>query len=181
MALVSWVVVLVIGLLGAWSDIRERRIPNALTFPVFLGGLLWNGYQGGWTGAGGALWAAVLLALPFILLFVAGVGGAGDAKMMGALGAWLRLPHGYFLLVGVTLSGAVLGVAYSLLRGRGKAAGKNLSSMALWLPHVLLGAGRMRDRTGIWPAEQAMTRMPYGVAIFVGSCLALGGVWLWGR
>ena len=84
-----WGVVLLTSLAGAVTDLHARRVPNRLTFPVLLGGLLWATYEGGAAGLADAAGACVLLALPFVLLFVLANGGAGDAKLMGALGAWL--------------------------------------------------------------------------------------------
>ena len=52
------------------------------------------------------------------MLFVFAGGGAGDAKMMGALGAWLGLANGVVALVAVALSGAVIGLGYALIKGK---------------------------------------------------------------
>ena len=39
-----WGVVLLTSLAGAVTDLHARRVPNLLTFPVLLGGLLWATY-----------------------------------------------------------------------------------------------------------------------------------------
>ncbi|MEX1097259.1 MAG: A24 family peptidase [Planctomycetales bacterium] len=84
-------------LAAAISDFRTRRIPNALTLPMFLAGFVYQGVFGGWSGTGGLAAAGVGSALAafglgFGLLFVlwmVGGGGGGDVKFMGALAVWL--------------------------------------------------------------------------------------------
>src|SRR5438094_3710309 len=74
---------------AGWLDWRSRRIPNWLTVPALLLGVALNtivwrlpGTRAGLQGAG----LALALLLPFVVL--RGL-GAGDWKLMGALGAFL--------------------------------------------------------------------------------------------
>jgi prepilin peptidase CpaA len=71
------------------TDWRWRRIPNWLTVPGLLLGIAANSVAGGWAGAKSSLFGAGLglaLLLPFVLLRSL---GAGDWKLVGALGAFL--------------------------------------------------------------------------------------------
>ena len=106
----QWGVVLGASLAAAIWDLRSRRIPNALTLPLVVTGLLYGLLAGGLSGLGQAAAACVVVALPYILLFVFAGGGAGDAKMMGALGAWLGLAAGAVVLGTVAATGVVLGL-----------------------------------------------------------------------
>jgi prepilin peptidase CpaA len=83
------VVVLAVALVAAGWDIATRRIPNALTFGAAVVAVAAQAYVGGWPGAVLALagWA-VGVAL-FFPVFALGGMGAGDVKLMGAIGAWL--------------------------------------------------------------------------------------------
>lgn len=114
-------VVLVGGLLYAsWSDMRSGRIPNALTFPMMLLGVLvhlrtfdpWFGLLG--------LGVALAIHYP---LFALGVEKAGDSKLLmgvGALLGWrevvdasawyaiLYLPFGFLYLAAKGRLGNVL-------------------------------------------------------------------------
>jgi prepilin peptidase CpaA len=72
----------------AW-DLRTRRVPNALTCGAAAAALLYSVWQNGFPGLGwsAAGWfTAVALFFPF---FALGGLGAGDVKLLGALGAWL--------------------------------------------------------------------------------------------
>jgi prepilin signal peptidase PulO-like enzyme (type II secretory pathway) len=88
-ALFQWGVVFGTSLAAAIFDLRSKRIPNALTIPLLVAGLVWATWIGGLSGLGNAAAACFLLALPYVFLFLFAKGGAGDAKLMGAIGAWL--------------------------------------------------------------------------------------------
>lgn len=84
-------------LTAAISDMRFRRIPNKLTFPMFLLGLVYQIGFNGWSGdgslSGAGLQSALLAFLAgfgtLFVLWLVGGGGGGDVKMMGALSVWL--------------------------------------------------------------------------------------------
>ena len=90
----------------AWSallDSRTRRIPNWLTVSGFLAGILVHGALGGWhairvTLEGAGLGLAILM--PLVLLRAL---GAGDWKLMGALGALVGPQMLWFVLVASVL------------------------------------------------------------------------------
>jgi prepilin peptidase CpaA len=94
-------------------DVRDKKLPNKLTVPVFFAGLLFhivNGYvQSRFSGAGCGLFFAfkgfaVGFGLLFVLWIIGGSGG-GDVKFMGALGTWL----GAWLTFQVLVVSAVMG------------------------------------------------------------------------
>ena len=100
-------------LAAATFDSRTRKVPNWLTVPVLLGGLLFHtvagALDGGFPGAAkGFGWAAGGFAVGFGILFllwmVGGTGG-GDVKLMGALGAWLGP---YLALIVFVVSGLIV-------------------------------------------------------------------------
>lgn len=79
-------------------DMRQRRIPNALTLPVFVAGLIYQAFHGqsGLIDAG--LGFAVGFGTLFILWLIGG-GGGGDTKLMGALSVWLGFQMTLFVLI----------------------------------------------------------------------------------
>jgi len=87
------------GLLAMITDIRDRRIPNALSVSLCLLGLLFRTATGGWPGClDSFLGFAVGFAVLF-LLYAVGGGGAGDVKFMAAVGTWLGPYHIVFVFV----------------------------------------------------------------------------------
>jgi prepilin peptidase CpaA len=92
-------------------DLRVRKIPNLLTFPAMLAALTFHSVTGGWKGfvfsAEGLALGIALFLIPYIM----GGMGAGDAKLMGAIGAIVG-PRGVFL---ACLFTAVAGGFYALI------------------------------------------------------------------
>src|SRR5688572_25624113 len=81
--------VISVCLAACTTDVRWRRIPNALTFPAAGAAILFHWWVAGSHAAAAALggwFVGVLLFSPF---FIAGGLGAGDLKLLGAVGAWL--------------------------------------------------------------------------------------------
>ena len=84
-----WISALAVTLIAAWTDWRTRRIPNWLTMPALVLGIGTHALAAGWPGAKASLEGAGLamaILLPFVI--VRGL-GAGDWKLMTAVGALL--------------------------------------------------------------------------------------------
>lgn len=84
---IIWGFAIVLALVAGWLDWRSRRIPNWLTVPGFGIGIIANATFFHWAGLKDALYGAAIplgILLPVVLLH--GL-GAGDWKLMGALGA----------------------------------------------------------------------------------------------
>lgn len=175
----QWGVAIGTSLVAAAFDLTGRRIPNLLTGPVMLAGLVWAAAVAGWAGLAEAAVACVALMLPFLVLFVVAGGGAGDAKLMGALGCWLGLINGLVALAAVCLAGIVMAVAFSVAKKRMLTVFRNTAAVVLGLVFMLLARTRQAGMRLSFPAAEQMQTMPYGVAIFVGTCLAAIGVCLW--
>ena len=141
--------VLVAAFMGlcATMDYRTRRIPNWLTVPAAISGLVYSATAPSGIGllpslAGFAVGMALLL-LPWLL----GGGGMGDVKMLAALGTWLGpiwilVAFGMgsvlaaFGMVGV-LTMSTLSAGFSSTRKRYVAAGAASTPEALKARRVL--------------------------------------------
>ncbi len=94
---------------AAVCDWRTRRVPNLLTVPMFIAGLV---SQAAFRGSPGLADAGLGFAVGFGTLFVLwriGGGGAGDAKLMGALSVWV----GFLGTLAVLLLSTALVIAAS--------------------------------------------------------------------
>ncbi len=167
-----WGVAIAASLIAAASDVRTRRIPNRLTGPLFICGLAWAIATHGFSGAGDSLLASVLLAAPFVLLFIFAGGGAADAKLMGALGAWLGMANFAVVLVAVLCCGAALGIGYAFAKGQGQRVLSNLLIIVTGMISLLCGHRNLRETQEALPEPVRMLSIPYGVAIFSGICAA---------
>src|SRR5438445_2863344 len=75
-----------VAVCAAFTDITARRIPNRLTYPAMLAGLVWQVALHGWKGlllsaSGGLLFGGVLMLFHLVRAM-----GAGDVKLATALG-----------------------------------------------------------------------------------------------
>jgi prepilin peptidase CpaA len=155
--------IVVVGLATA-TDLRHRRIPNVLTFSaVGLGLALNTGFSGleglSQSAQGAGLGLGLLLPL-FLLRWM----GAGDVKLMAAIGA-LKGPEFVFF---ACLWAAVFGGAIALV-GLIRARRLSLAMAHLYYSGLTPDRAGGSFMTGAW-------RMPYAPAIALGTLLALQGV-----
>ena len=151
-------IILAVLAVAVVTDLRRRRIYNALTFPAMALGLVVNGVAG---GPDGLLWSAagLLLGAALFVLPVAFLGrGAGDLKLLAALGAlggpafvgWCALYTG--------VAGAVFGVAVLAARRRFTA---------------VVGGMALDVYTGQLPQATSNIRLPYALPIAAGAVAAM--------
>lgn len=153
------------------TDLRSRRIPNWLTFGAAAAGITWHLVQ---AGPGAALWslagwlACVALFAP---VFIVGGMGAGDVKLVGALGAWLGVSHGIYLILYSAICGGVMAVAVSLARGYFRTA---LANLRLIVTSWRFGIAMV---PGLTLGDARGPRLAYALPIAAGTVLT---VWLRG-
>jgi prepilin peptidase CpaA len=105
-----WAVAIGVTLVAAFVDYRSRKIPNWLTVPAFVAGLTLRTALFGWPGAKSALEGtglALVLLLPLVLMRAL---GAGDWKLMGAVGAFLGPLMFLFVLLGSILISGIMAI-----------------------------------------------------------------------
>ena len=164
--------------MAAATDLSSRRIPNWLTLPLFAAGLAQGTLGGGLEGLLESFGSACLLALPFLVLFVFAGGGAGDAKLMGAVGSWLGFRGGLLALGAVCAAGIVCAFGFAIARRHLPTLLSNLRGLAKGLSFVVITRGRFRNAEALIPSPEKMQPFPYGVAIFLGVSTAAIGVFL---
>ena len=175
----QWGVVIVASLAAAAFDLRSRRIPNRLTGATLACGIVWAVFAAGWAGLGDGTLGCVLLAFPYVLLFIFAGGGAGDAKIMGAIGMWLGVRGGAFVLASVALSGVLLGFIWAAATGRLAPALENMASISKGVLGAAGSRGTLSDARFGLPAPSSMQKIPYGLAIAAGTVFAALAVLLW--
>jgi len=125
---------LVVTALACVTDLRSRRIPNALTFTAAIAAIaaaaVVDGRSGAMNSASGWL-VGVAIFFPF---FALGGLGAGDVKLLGAIGAWVG--PSIVIRVGLysALAGGVLAFALALKSGYVRKAFKNIARLVrFWM------------------------------------------------
>ena len=98
------------ALVAAVTDVWKYKVHNLLTVPLLVTGLLYHAWTQGWPGFFHSTAAAGLGFSVFFTLYLVGGMGAGDVKLVAALGAWL----GAWLMMLVCLYAACAGGVYAL-------------------------------------------------------------------
>lgn len=123
------VVLSVVVLMAAFTDLRAERIPNWLSFPGALLGIVLHTLSG---GAEGALFGAYGWLAGFGLtigFYAVGGMGAGDVKLVALVGAFLGAQRVLWVAMYTAVLGGIyaLGIVIYSLVGqglRGRAAGR---------------------------------------------------------
>jgi len=143
---------LVLLAVSVFTDLRGRLILNAVTYPSILLGLALQWARGGvgegfvGVGLGSGLAGLVSCAAVFGLFWATGGMGAGDLKLMAAVGAILGFPQALGAMLFGSVGGGVQGVLALLARtslGRKLCARAGLSGTAQpsFAKRVPLGVG----------------------------------------
>jgi len=156
------------ALLASVFDVKSRRIPNFITFPAFLFGLVLHFALGGWGQFFTALAAGVICGAVFLVFYLAGGMGAGDVKLIMAVGCIAGLNHVPYLLVLTALCGGVMAIALALARGQLQQRIMNVGTLASHHAHEGLQPHPELNLT-----NTQTLRLPYALAIAGGSILTL--------
>lgn len=151
--------------LAAWTDIRTRRIPNALTLTGFLVALALRALGGFDEVTAGLLGALLAFGLSLPLFLVRGL-GAGDVKLLTACGAFLGPSRLLTALLITALAGGVMALAAIIQRGALLQTLRNCRD-------IVVGIFSPARRAGLptLTSPGAIT-VPYGVAIAIGAVAA---------
>lgn len=149
--------------IAAATDWRMWRIPNYITVPAAVTGVVFHGVAPAGSGwgfalAGFAVGFAVLL-LPWLL----GGGGMGDVKLLAALGSWLGP---LYILVAFAVSALVAGLlalAAVILRSTGACKTQHVRE------HTEAGPHFNRRPVG-------QRSLPFAIPLALGTWLVVG--WL---
>jgi prepilin peptidase CpaA len=151
---------------AAATDLRSRRIPNLLTLTALLVALLLRAFLGGGMLVEGLAGAGLALAVMLPLFAMGGVGG-GDAKLLIMVGAFLG-PKGFFVaLLATALVGGLMSLVAATRQGVVLPVLFNTGGLLKWV----FTLGRRGERTTLGSSHAVS--VPYGVAIAIGSVVAL--------
>ena len=154
--------VVVLLALATRADVRTRTIPNRLTFPAMLLGVAMHTALNGTAGLGASLAGLGLAGAVLMPGYLFRWMGAGDVKLMAAVGAWLAWP----LALVAVLASLMMGGAISLV----------VAMRRRMLRRALLGAGLIAQSvisaSGMSAPVTTGVRFPFAVAVFAGSIIS---------
>ena len=167
----QWLCAFAIAGIACWFDLRTRRIPNALTFPAAALGLVVATMAHGGTGIVTSLAGLLVGLLLFFPLFALKGLGAGDVKLMAALGAWLGTPAIFGVAFYTVLAGGLLALVLIVKHRYGGQAVRNL-----WLLLTHWRIFGIRPLDSLTLQTSAGPKLPYALPIAAGLALTC---WLW--
>jgi prepilin peptidase CpaA len=167
---VAHVIALLTAGMACVSDLRSRRIPNLLTFGAAAAGVLFHGVTGGagsgLTSVGGVVVGIALL----VAVYLVGGLGAGDVKLVGALGAWFGPMDTVWLVLYTGVAGGVLAIAVAARHSYLRQALRNIGLLlAYWRLAGIRPMGGLTLQTAGGP------RLPYATSILAGTAAT---IWL---
>jgi len=161
---------------SALFDLKERRVPNFITFPGLAAAIALNVFLYRMPGLWFSLKGLGIAMLIYFPLFMLRGMGAGDVKLMAAVGAaagWMNWLGIFFL---TAIFGGVSALVLIAMRGRTRKTIENVSLMAgtLMRGHAPHEASPMLDVK----SDRAL-RLPHAIAIGFGTLgyLVAAAVW----
>lgn len=160
-------------IVAAVIDGYELRVPNWITYPMVLSGLIYSmvfaqahhgmpWYEGlGWSLAGVAV--GLLTLLP---LYAIGGMGAGDVKLMAGIGAWVHVTHTLWAFAYTGIIGAVLAVLMVWYRG---AWDKHSGQFWMILNEIMTIKDPEELSKIAANRKPSMYLLPYGIPIAMGT------------
>ena len=164
------IAVLVVAAIACVWDVRTRRIPNVLTFGAAAAALIFQVATGGATGAISSVGGWLVGVSALLAAYMLGGMGAGDVKLLGALGAWLGPREALWLALYTGIAGGLIALLWAMAHGYLAQAVRNL-----W---VLLGYWRLagvRPMSELTLATGKGPRLAYATSILAGTVVT---VWL---
>ena len=157
-------------LLASWIDYSQRRVPNWLNLALILVGFCAQGFYFGISGLGagalGMLTGFGLLIVPWMMHGM----GAGDVKLMAAIGVWLGpLLTLYSFGLGAAIGG-VTAMIMILSSGRFHMACANLSIIMAKCTNRHTVFSEFGSAKSFGNSSQLL---PYGVPLTAGTLIVL--------
>ena len=160
--LVPWLAALCV------ADWKTRRLPNSLTLGGLAAGLVLDFGRGGAAGLFDGLEAAAVSALFLLLPFLVRAAGAGDLKMLAACGTFVGMRQVLPFLLFVSFAGFIVALAMIVARRTGAARLRHaFRTLFDWR------YDRKAGRAALPPKEDEAGRVPFGLAIALGTLATL--------
>ena len=157
---IAWWPTVVVLSVAIFTDLRSRRIPNWLTVPGLLSGVLIHALIGGWHGTLFALKGAGLALLILLPLVIMRALGAGDWKLMGAVGAFVGPVMFLFVLLGSIFASGIMAVVQVLRMGRVTETLRNMVTLV----RGFFSFG-LKKNPEISLDNPRLLKLPFGVAV----------------
>ena len=165
-------VFLIPGILWAsWIDYSQHRVPNRLNLAILVAGFAAQGWffgvSGLGTACGGMFLGFGLLIVPWIMHGM----GAGDVKLMAAIGAWMGPLFTFYSFALGAMIGGVVATIMILSTGRLRMACANIGVILTKCSSRETVFSEFGSAKSFGTTSQLL---PYGVPLTAGTLIVLG-------
>jgi prepilin peptidase CpaA len=167
---VSQAAVLLVGCAACITDFRSRRIPNVLTFGASVAAFVFWAVSAGLTGLGFSVAGWLVGCLLFLPWFLLRGMGAGDVKLLAALGAWVGPGTALWIALYAAVAGGVFAIVVTLASGYLGTMVRNV-----WGLLMFWRIAGVQPHPDLTLATAAGPRLPYAFPITAGAVV---GLWL---
>ncbi len=157
-------------------DIRYRRIPNWLVLTGLLLGLGMNTFLYEWSGLKQAALGLGLAFLVYFPMYLMRGMGAGDVKLMAAIGAVTGPANWFGIFILGALAGGIWAVLLLVFRG---GLWKTFQNVGFMLKEMAYFRAPYRKREELDVANPKAATLPHGAAIAIGALLFLCAAGIW--
>jgi prepilin peptidase CpaA len=157
-------------LAAAAYDVRFRRIPNWLALAGVLAGFTLNGVLAGLAGVKLAAAGFGVAFAGYFLLYLIRAMGAGDVKLMGAVGSLVGSGNWFMIFVLTAILGGVAALALVIVKGRLR---KTLWNVAYLIGELARFRAPYLRREELDVKSGSAVTLPHGVAIAGGTLIYL--------
>lgn len=164
------VLLLIVVLAAAVYDVRYRRIPNWISVGGIALGVLSNSLRFGIPGLLFALAGFVLAFGLYFLLYVIHAMGAGDVKLMGAIGALVGWKNWIAIFVIAAIVGGIMAMIVIVARSRVK---KTFWNIGYLLNEMRRGRAAYVTREELDVKSPESAGLPHGAVIAVATMFYL--------
>jgi prepilin peptidase CpaA len=168
------VALLAVVLAAAVFDVRYRRIPNWLTVSGVLIGIALNAFLAQSLQARGMFRSSLIgLAAGFgvyFVLYALRAMGAGDVKLMAAVGAIVGWPNWFGIFIVTAMLGGLMAIILVLLRRRFK---KTVFNVGFILSEMKSGRPAYVGREELDVRNPKAMGLPHGAVIAIGTLFYL--------
>jgi len=169
-------VLALVVLIAAVTDIRSRRIPNWLTLAGLILGLGLNAFLFEINGLKAAAFGFGLAFLIYFPLYLLRGMGAGDVKLMAAIGSIVGPANWFGIFVLSNLLGGVIAIVLLIAKGRLRRTFLNVGYM---LKELVFFRPPYLKREELDVKNPKAVTLPHGVSVALGSVSYLVAAAIW--
>lgn len=178
-------ILIILLLTAAIFDTKEKRIPNLLTLPMMLTGLVLNIIMNSLNGVMFSLGGFFIGLAVFFIPFALGLMGAGDVKLMAAIGALMGWKFTILSCLFSAIAGIIVVFGYLIYKRRLFSYFKKyFVAIAKFILRKIYFSDKNKlsnklikfaYSSEVENKENEKLYVPYGVAIALGTLFVLGG------